>query len=78
MIVEVRELSLHDPLTKAANWRFFEEYANKAIKSAIREKRAVTFTTLSSSIGSMLSRADELMYEVKKGGKNSLRHASWP
>jgi diguanylate cyclase (GGDEF)-like protein len=155
---EVHDLSFHDPLTKAANWRFFEEYANKAIKSAIRENRpvtlafldldnfkalndrlghavgdeirpedmlarlggdefvlllpgadypaadealkrihagaaramaergwdvtasmgAVTFTTLSSSVGAMLARADELMYEVKKGGKNSLRHAAWP
>lgn len=170
MIAAVKELSLHDPLTKAANWRFFEEYANKTIKSATREKRAVTlafldldnfkalndklghaagdealvllaetiragirpedmlarmggdefvlllpgpnfdmadevlrrlheavtremadrgwgvtasmgavtFTTLSSSVGSLLSRADDLMYEAKKNGKNALRHATWP
>jgi diguanylate cyclase (GGDEF)-like protein len=170
MIAAVKDLSLHDPLTKAANWRFFEEYANKAIKSAMRQKRpvtlafldmddfkalndrlghavgdealvllaetiragirpedllarlggdefvillpgpdyatadevlrrlhagvskemaergwgvttsmgAVTFTTLSSTVGALLSRADGLMYEAKKGGKNSLIHASWP
>jgi diguanylate cyclase (GGDEF)-like protein len=170
MIAAVRDLSLNDPLTKAANWRFFEEYANKAIKSAIRERRpltlafldldnfkalndrlghavgdeallllaktiradirpedmlarlggdefvlllpgaefeaadvvlrrlheavtkemaargwgvtasvgAVTFTTLSSTIGTLLARADELMYEVKRNGKNALRHQAWP
>ncbi|MDP3178345.1 MAG: GGDEF domain-containing protein [Spirochaetaceae bacterium] len=170
MIAAVRDLSLNDPLTKAANWRFFEEYANKTIKSAIREKRpltlafldldnfkslndrlghsvgdealllvaqtiradirpqdmlarlggdefvllipgadfkaadavlkrlhealtnemgargwgitasvgAVTFTTLSSTIGALLERADKLMYEVKKDGKNALRHQAWP
>jgi GGDEF domain-containing protein len=42
MIGAVKDLSPHDPLTKAANWRFFEEYSNKAIKSAIRERQAVT------------------------------------
>jgi diguanylate cyclase (GGDEF)-like protein len=170
MIATVKDLSLHDPLTKAANWRFFEEYANKAIKAAIRDRRqvtlafwdldnfkalndklghavgdealilmaetirkgiraddmlarlggdefvlilpgpdfsaadealkrlhaavasemaergwkvtasvgAVTFTTLSSSVGSLMSRADELMYDVKKDGKNALRHVVWP
>ncbi len=170
MISAVKDLSLHDPLTKAANWRFFEEYSNKAIKSAIREKQsvtlafwdldnfkalndrlghaigdealivlaetirkgirpddmlarlggdefvvllpgpsyaaagevlrrlheavsaemavrgwnvtasvgAVTFTTLSSSVGSLMSRADELMYGVKREGKNALRHVPWP
>jgi PleD family two-component response regulator len=39
---------------------------------------AVTFTTLSSSVGPLLSRADELMYKVKKGGKNALLHRAWP
>lgn len=170
MIAAVKELSLHDPLTKAANWRFFEEYANKSIKSAIRENRpvtlafldldnfkalndrlghtagdealvllaatiragirsedmlarlggdefillipgpdydaansalrrlraavavamaerswevttsvgAVTCTTLSSAVGALLARADELMYEVKRDGKNALRHGVWP
>jgi diguanylate cyclase (GGDEF)-like protein len=43
VIVEVKELSLHDPLTKTANWRFFEEYTNKAIAAAIREKKPITF-----------------------------------
>lgn len=166
----MRDLSLHDPLTKAANSRFFEEYASKSIKAAMRDKRpvslafmdldnfkelndrlghsvgdealvlladtirggirpedmlarlggdefvllipgppfdaadevfrrlheavskemadrgwrvtlsmgAVTFTTLSSSVGALLSRADELMYEVKSSGKNALRHKVWP
>lgn len=42
MVKTVKDLSLHDPLTQAANWRFFEEYSNKVISSAIREKQAVT------------------------------------
>jgi len=170
MIVAMKDLSLHDPLTKAANSRFFEEYSNKIIKGAMRDRRpvtlafmdidnfkalndslghsvgdealilfaetirkgirpedmfarfggdefvlllpgpefsaadevlrrlheaaskemadrgwkttvsmgAVTFTTLSSSAGPLLSRADELMYEVKKNGKNALLHRVWP
>jgi len=170
MVAQMKDISLHDPLTKAANSRFFEEYSSKAIKAAMRESRpvtlafmdmdnfkalndrlghsvgdealvtlaetvqkgirpedlfarfggdefvlllpgpdfsaadevlarlhsavtkelsdrgwdvtmsvgAVTFTTLSSSVGPLLSRADELMYKVKKGGKNALLHRAWP
>ncbi len=40
-IEEVKDVSFHDPLTKAANWRFFEEYANKVIKTSVREKRKI-------------------------------------
>jgi diguanylate cyclase (GGDEF)-like protein len=161
----VKDLSLHDPLTKAANWRLFEEYANRLLKSATRSRRKITvayidvdnfkkvndtlghgvgdealiaiaraiqseirpddlvarlggdefavlldgadfaasrdalerivgrvgaamrerswpvtlsvgamvFSVIPSSIGPMLKIVDDLMYEVKKGGKNALR-----
>jgi len=45
-VSEVRKLSFHDPLTMAANWRFFEEYASTAMKSAIRKGRPVTLAFL--------------------------------
>jgi diguanylate cyclase (GGDEF)-like protein len=151
MIKAMKDLSFHDPLTKAANWRCFEEYSEKSIKSAIREKRAVTlafidldnfkalndrlghgtgdealvlvartisarirpedmlarlggdefllqsgpdfpgadealkrlhaaitFASLSQPIGTMIAQADDLMYEVKKAGKNAMRHIEQP
>lgn len=170
MVAEVRELSLIDPLTKAANWRFFEEYSKKAVPAAVRDKKAVTlayvdlddfkalndryghargdealillaktirdgirpedmlarlggdeflvfltgpgyeaadlvlrrlhatataalaekgwgltltvgaatFTDLSSPLNELMARADELLYESKRAGKNALRHESRP
>ena len=39
---------------------------------------AVTFRTLPPSVDVLVRRADELMYRVKKGGKNDLLHESWP
>jgi diguanylate cyclase (GGDEF)-like protein len=44
LIREVRDLSLHDPLTKAANWRYFEEYANRLIKISVRQKQKITLS----------------------------------
>jgi diguanylate cyclase (GGDEF)-like protein len=41
-IAVVKDLSLHDPLTKAANWRLFAEFSEKALKTALRQKKAVT------------------------------------
>lgn len=166
----VKKLSLHDPLTSAANWRFFEEYGLKIVKAAARNNRpvtiayidldnfkglndafghdtgdealkviaavilgqirpndmlarlggdefavllteidyagavealqrivqklnesmhsrkwnvtfsigAVTFNILTSSLGQMVKRVDELMYTVKKNGKNNIIHLQWP
>lgn len=39
---------------------------------------AVTYTVMPSSIGPMIKRSDELMYDVKKSGKNNLKHIQWP
>jgi diguanylate cyclase (GGDEF)-like protein len=41
-IREVRVLSLHDPLTAAANWRYFEEQAATRIRIARRNRAPVT------------------------------------
>ena len=39
---------------------------------------AVTFTQIMDSSRDMLKRVDDLMYEVKKSGKNNIRHITWP
>jgi diguanylate cyclase (GGDEF)-like protein len=42
-IAAVRALSLRDPLTGAANWRFFEEHARVMIGTARRNRVPLTF-----------------------------------
>ena len=37
LIAEVREIGFKDPLTKAYNWRYFEEASNGIIKNALRK-----------------------------------------
>lgn len=39
---------------------------------------AVTFREPSSSVNLIVKKADELMYLVKHGGKNNIRHEEWP
>jgi len=165
-----KAMAMRDPLTNAANWRFFEDFANREIQRDRRDKRsitivyfdldnfksvndtlghdvgdellrtvseitqgslrpsdmlarvggdefalllpstdfsgaeavlkrvrdnvlnemkahgwpvtmsmgAVTFSTLPSTVGPMLKHADEVMYAVKRGGKNNLIHEQWP
>lgn len=41
-IHQVNQTSLHDPLTQAANWRCFEEFANRQLKRAVRENKNIT------------------------------------
>lgn len=38
----IKHTSLHDPLTSAANWRYFEDYSNRMIKSAVRDNIPLT------------------------------------
>ena len=38
----------------------------------------VTFATVMDSSRDMIKRVDDLMYEVKKSGKNNIRHIVWP
>lgn len=42
-LAEVRTLSLHDSLTGAANWRYFEEYARTQFRLADRNRTPLTF-----------------------------------
>ena len=39
---------------------------------------AISFATASGNPAAMLKRADELLYEVKRSGKNSIRHIALP
>jgi diguanylate cyclase (GGDEF)-like protein len=39
---------------------------------------AVTFTALPSSVEALVKRADDLMYQVKRAGKNNVVHETWP
>jgi PleD family two-component response regulator len=39
---------------------------------------AITFVAPPGSVESMITRADNLMYSVKKSGKNAIKHERWP
>ena len=39
---------------------------------------AITYDHPPGSVDSMVKRADDLMYAVKKRGKNGLEHDRWP
>ena len=39
---------------------------------------AITFTRITESSRDMVKKVDDLMYEVKKSGKNNIRHLVWP
>ncbi|MFA6366445.1 MAG: diguanylate cyclase [Candidatus Hydrogenedentales bacterium] len=38
----VRRISIRDPLTNAANWRYFEEFANTSLKNSRRNRSKIT------------------------------------
>jgi diguanylate cyclase (GGDEF)-like protein len=40
-IEKIHRVSVHDPLTDVANWRYFEEHANAAIKKAASERSKI-------------------------------------
>ena len=39
---------------------------------------AITYTSVPGSVDAMVRRADDLMYDAKKHGKNRLIHQQWP
>lgn len=41
LISEVREIGFRDPLTKAFNWRYFEEFTNNMLKAAARKRSRI-------------------------------------
>lgn len=38
---KIHRISVHDPLTDVANWRYFENNANSAIKKAVKERSEI-------------------------------------
>jgi len=43
LVAEVRDVSFRDPLTKAYNWRYFEEFSNNLIRAFARKRTKVAF-----------------------------------
>ncbi len=80
-IDEEKALARLDPLTGAANWRHFEEYATREILRARRSRRALTLAYLDldnfKSVNDALGHdaGDELLRRVARGIQNEIRPA---
>ena len=79
IIKEMHAISVQDPLTNTANWRRFEEFANQAIKSAVRERKIISlayididnFKAVNDALGH--SSGDEALQLVSKRMKEEVR-----
>lgn len=72
-------------LDKSSTFIVLEKLQNNLLET-MREKNwpvtfsigAVTFSEVMGSSREMIKLVDDLMYEVKKSGKNDIRHVFWP
>jgi len=75
----MHEMSQRDPLTNTANWRYFEEYANRQIKVAVRERKNISlvymdvdnFKEINDKLGHSIG--DEVLMQAANGMSKSIR-----
>ena len=79
------EFAVLFPVVKESAQQVLEKLQAELL-AAMRERQwpvtfsigAVTFSAVMDSSRDMIKKVDDLMYEVKKSGKNNIRHLVWP